>query len=471
MKTKITIFLFTFLAIASCSKWHYGHGGHDDDDGGGDNVVFTDTNVDEAAGNANEKIVISPNEIIVKYQPEVSAARRAEIRDEYPIVSIQECDCGDTNIELWVFDPDIEELEIEGVVDRLSRTSPRGKTRGERSFTIELAPVGPFIGQGQGVDNDEQPLIANAGDAPVNIAIIDTGLDFYRYLNSETPARFLFPSGAFSDCFDTDSGWNFTADIDGDGSREGNGAINDSNGHGTYVTKIITDILDDEGINYQILPLKVFDFEGKGSYWDVLCALAYVKNINQNGGNINIVNASFGGKMPREVFQEPAAGDARNIFVETLDDLKNLGTLIVTSAGNKGKDNDIGPDGDFLSSFQSSNILTVGGYEYDSINPAARPIRIHPSSNFGSEGSTDIALAFNNYKIIYDTSNPFEKNRVTLQGTSYATAAMSGLAGTIIDRAGSISPEELKDLIFRLSVEAPELEGKIAERRVYIRAE
>ncbi len=460
MKTKITLIILACLAITSCSKWHYGHGHHDDDDPG-DNIIYEDIKVDEGVDSGKQKIFISPNEIVVKYEPDVPATRRAEIRSEFPVVDVRECDCGDTNIELWIFDPNIEELEIEGVVQRLSR---RSGTRGERSFSIQLSPTGPFNEQGQGNDGDEVPLIANSGNAPINIAIIDTGLDFYRYLFTGTPNKFLFPSQQFGSCYPTDSGWNFT-------QYPGTAQFADTNGHGTYIAKIITDVLDEKGLNYRILPLKVFNGEGKGSYWDVMCALSYVKQLNKNGGNINIVNASFGGRMPREIFEGPADGQPQNIFVEILNDLKNQGVLVVTSAGNNGEDNDIGPKGDFISSFKASNILSIGGYEYDTINPAGRPIKLHPLSNFGSDGSVDVALAFNNYKLIFDTFDPTRKNRVTLQGTSYATAAMSGLAGTIIDRAGSIPPEDLKDLIFRLSIEAPELEGKIAERRVIPRAE
>ena len=175
--------------------------------------------------------------------------------------------------------------------------------------------------------------------------------------------------------------------------------------------------------------------------------------------------------MPRDIFDEPSSGERKNIFAQILDDLNNQGTLVVTSAGNDGEDNDMGPEGDFLSSFKSPNILSVGGYEYDTINPAARPIKLHPLSNFGSSGSVDIALAFNDYRIRFDTGDPLRINRVTLQGTSYATAAMSGMAGSVIKRVGKVSPEDLKGFIFQLAIEdAPLLEGKIAERRVIPRA-
>ncbi|MBT2159625.1 S8 family serine peptidase [Zobellia barbeyronii] len=463
MKTKITFLLLLTIILSSCTKLPYGQ--HIDDDTSNSGITYDDIRVDEGISSEKKNIFMSPNNVIVKYQPQVTPEERKAIRETYPIIEFKQCDCGDTNIELWIFDPNIPELEIEGVVERLSRTSPRGTTRGERSFDIELSPVGPYTvqGQGQGVDGEEEALIANAGNSKINIAVIDTGLDFYRYLFTNEPKKFLFPSGGFGSCYPTTSGWNFT-------QEPNNRYFADGNGHGTYITKIITDELDSKNLNYSILPLKVFDDAGKGSYWNVLCALSYIKQLNQNGANISIVNASFGGEMPREIFEEPAPGDQKNIFAQTIEDLNRAGALVITSAGNDNKDVDQGPNGDFISSFRETNILTVGGYEYDTINPGSLPIRLHPLSNYGSKGSIDIALAFNDYRIILDNSDPSLKNRVTLQGTSYATAAMSGIAGLVINQVGRVPAEELKNLIFNLAIEAPELDGKIDESRVIPRA-
>ncbi|CAZ94992.1 S8 family serine peptidase [Zobellia galactanivorans] len=454
MKTKILLLLSLLFIVSSCDEdATEGLVIDPDDIIDNENIIV----VDEGADSGNPKIFISPNEVIVKYDPGVS---QDSVRKDFPLLNYKKCDCGDTNIELWVFDPGIDELEIEGVVQRLSR---RSGTRGERSFDIQLTPVGPFPQPGQDVLADTVGLVGPASSLSVNIAVIDTGLDFKRYLNTESPEKFLFPSGYYSYCYDTGTGWNFTG--------EGDPNFVDDNGHGTYVTKIMTDELDKKGVDYQILPLKVFDASGRGSYWDVLCSLAYVKDINHFRKVIDIVNASFGGGLPREFFDEPEAGETENIFTEMLEALNDQGTLVITSAGNKGEDNDTGVEGDFLSSFRSPNIISVGGYEYDTINPAARPITLHRLSNYGSDGSVDIALAFNNYEIIYDTSDSLRKQRVTLHGTSYAAGALSGKAGTLIDSLGNLSIEDLKTHIFNLTEHAPQLDGKIVDGRALIREE
>ncbi|QCW98891.1 hypothetical protein FGM00_01670 [Aggregatimonas sangjinii] len=466
MKTKITILFFTCLVVASCSKWPYGHGGDDDDD----NIIYNEIKIDEGASSITERIEISPNEIVVRYDASSTLSERdnvrAEIRMEYPDVQIEECDCGD--MDLWIFDPGIEELDIEGVVNGLPRRNPAGKVRGDRSFDIFLPEIAPFTPQGQA--GGEPSFIAAVDNSSVNIAVIDTGIDYNRNEISSDTRRNLFPSGAFSDCLSTQSGWNYLGDGDENRINEGNQDILDQNGHGTYVTKIITDVLEEDGINYQILPLKVFNAEGKGSYWDVLCAFAYIKEINENGGNISVVNASFGGSMPKALFELDENGN-KSLFAQLLDELNELNTLVVTSAGNKGVDNEIGSERDFLSFFDAANILAVGGYFDDGVRPVTDPVELDEDSNFGAT-SIDIALAFNDYKIILDTPDDSTlDDEVTLDGTSYAAAAMSAIAAVVIDEAPDLPPATLKQIIFSLpsASTSSELNGKIVESRALLR--
>ncbi|MDB4293072.1 S8 family serine peptidase [Maribacter sp.] len=319
----------------------------------------------------------------------------------------------------------------------------------------------------------EPTYIGVAETADVNIAIIDTGIDYAREEISSATRTILFPSSVFSSCISTQSGWNYLGENDLNNVNEGNQDIMDRNGHGTYITKIITDELDAASVTYQILPLKVFNAEGKGTYWDVLCAFAYVKDINKNGGNISVVNASFGGSMPQEIFGVDAEGN-KSLFAEMLDELNDLNTLVVTSAGNRGVDNELGTDRDFLSFFDAENLLSVGGYFDDGVRPVVSPIELASKSNWGAT-SIDIALAFNDYQIIFE--NPAtapQQDQVTLAGTSYSAAAMSALAAKKIkeakDRGEIFAPKELKDLIFsNTSVLTGDFDDKIIDNKVILR--
>lgn len=456
MKLKITLLILVCLGITSCSKWHYGD--HKEDEDPKDNEEkYNEIIVEEGANGQHGKISLSPNEVVVTYDG-VDAIRKTEIRDsittEYPGLEILKCDCGSDDIEMWQFDPATPNVEaiIEGVVDRLPRRNPRGRIEGEQSFIVSLPEMPPYVAQGQ--SGGEPAFIAPRDENSVNIAILDTGIDYFRPEPTSSDRNVLFPSGDFTGCISTQSGWNFTQD---------NQDILDENGHGTYVTKIITDILDAEEtpVNYQILPLKVFDSEGKGSYWNILCALTYVKSINENGGNIHIVNASFGGAVDRAYFSSDD-----NIFAHLLGELNDLGVLVTTSAGNAGRDNDSGPEGHFLSSYRTKNMLTVAGYNY--IEGDTGDPQLHEKSNFGNE-SVQVAMAFNGYEVILGYPSGLD-DLVKLEGTSYSTGAMTALAAIVYRETGLVS-EGLKSAILSLPIVSysPNLNGKIEEGRVILR--
>ncbi|MDB4293073.1 hypothetical protein N9954_06650 [Maribacter sp.] len=145
MKTKITLLLIACFVVAACSKLKYGHG-HDDDDPNDDGTIYNEININEGEGSQSERIEISPNEIVVRYDATSTLDERTsvrdKIRDEYPTIQIEECDCGD--MDLWIFEPGIDELEVEGVVSGLPSRNPAGKVRGDRSFDIFLPEIEPF---------------------------------------------------------------------------------------------------------------------------------------------------------------------------------------------------------------------------------------------------------------------------------------------------------------------------------------
>lgn len=447
MKMKLTLLLLACFVISSCSKWHYGHG-HDDDDGGGDDITYIDSEIAEGGPDDKvPKIELSPNQIIVRYE---SFADKESIRLEFPFLEPPRgCSCGDTNIELWTIDTDI--LDIEGTVRNLKSRGAEEGVEGDRGFSIFLSPVDDF--QPLNEQGDPNPLVETSTTNTVNIAVIDTGLDFSRDLVPSPRDPYLFKDD-FSTCYPESTGWNFA---------NNSSNITDYNGHGTYVTKIITDILDGQNINYRILPLTVFDINGRGSYWDVVCAMGYIKDINSNGGNIKLVNASFGGQMNREVLENGT------VLSGIIEDLQNE-TLIVSSAGNgnPGVDNDNGPMGHFLSSYLSNNILTVGGYEDLSDEGDGSELRVNEHSNYGGS-SIDVALEFGGYEAILNTDLENVRSRKFLKGTSYSAAAMTGLAAEFYIMSGMPDVQGLKNNIFAFSRTRSGLNNQIVANRAIIR--
>lgn len=394
-----TLFVLSILLLQSCTKdfWkHHGHHGHDDDD-------ITIVTVDEGKDDQGPNIIMSPNKLVISFTPGLTDDQRQAIRDEYFVTVTESCNCGDTNIERWTIDTNL--LDIEGAVSRLKSGSGGNDVEGDQEFEIVLPRVLGNFATANDFDPGEQEEIVNftPNGNEVNIAVIDTGLD---YLNYDFGSDLLYgvPNTV---CFDTFSGWNFT---------EGTTNILDQHGHGTYVTKLAMSVLDDAGVDYNILPLKVFDGEGKGSFFNVICALGYVRDIQKNGGNINIVNSSFGGAMSQKDIEQHV------VLNQILEDLKGEGVLVVASAGNKGVDNDDVTTGHFISGNAAENIFAVGGYD-----DAGGSIEVASESNYGNT-SVDVAVPFGEYVIQLNT-DVGEVVQARLTGTSYGAAYVSGFAG------------------------------------------
>ncbi|MGI9551324.1 MAG: S8 family serine peptidase [Aurantibacter sp.] len=433
------ILVLTALVLQSCTKdfWKYhGHGhGHDDPE-------FIDVTVDEGRDDQTPNIIFSPDKLVISFDPSLNDAERQAIRDEFFVTVTESCNCGDTNIERWTIDTTM--LDIEGAVSKLKSGSGGSNVEGDQEFDVILPRVvGNFAGANDFDQTGGEEIVDFVPDgSEVNIAILDTGLDYLHYDLSADP--YLYEVNA--SCFPTFSGWNFIS--------QSNDVL-DRHGHGTYVTGLTTAVLDEFGVGYNILPLKVFDGNGQGSFWNVMCALGYVRDIQQNGGNINIVNASFGGAMEQEILQDQV------VLSEILEDLKDLGVLVVTSAGNKGVDTDDAVTGHFISGNKADNIFAVGGYD-----DATGTVEVHSESNYGME-SIDIAVPFGGYAIELNTDNPGEIVRAMLSGTSYSAAYMSGFGGMFSDMNG-VNGTDLKNGILGIAVDEPGLNNQIKDNKAII---
>lgn len=125
------------------------------------------------------------------------------------------------------------------------------------------------------------------GDAlndEVTIYLLDTGLDTTFFNNSnfltEAPidSCFQFENPSFGFGFDTTF---VTTDF------------RDTNGHGTFGFNAMTEYIQDNG-NLKIVPLKIGDTQGKGTLFDMVCAIYHA--IDQDADIINI-SASYQGEF------------------------------------------------------------------------------------------------------------------------------------------------------------------------------
>jgi serine protease len=140
---------------------------------------------------------------------------------------------------------------------------------------------------------------------------------------------------------------------------------NDDEFHGTHVASTVAEATNNAvgmaGLAFgcAIMPIKVLDANGEGSFFDVAQGIDFAADFQQSGKNpVKVINMSLGGPGPSESVSR------------AIDKAFSKGIVIVASAGN---------DGEGTISFPASNakVIAVGGVD-------GRKERA-PYSNFGSQ--------------------------------------------------------------------------------------
>ena len=194
----------------------------------------------------------------------------------------------------------------------------------------------------------ERTWAIQKGDASVAVAVIDTGIAYEDF-------------GPFRKAPDFDG----TVFLPGLNVLDGSSHANDDNFHGTHVASTIAEATNNsEGVtglafDSALMPIKVLDSEGLGSFFDVAEGVDYAVNFTQNGNRpVKVINLSLGGDSPSSTLER-----AINRAVEQ-------GVVVVAAAGNEGSGN---------ISFPATmpNVIGVGAVDANK--------RRAPYSNFGPE--------------------------------------------------------------------------------------
>lgn len=116
--------------------------------------------------------------------------------------------------------------------------------------------------------------------------------------------------------------------------------------HGTIISAIIN-----QKNNWPVLPVKVFNAAGLGTFFDLLCGLNYVIGQKKAGLNIQALNASFVGSF-LEGSQE------LNFLEEKFQEIASLGIWIAAAAGNE--DVNLDSNKKYPACFSIDKMITVG---------------------------------------------------------------------------------------------------------------
>ena len=339
------------------------------------------------------------NQFVVKFQGAVSDAEKAMARSAYKVSDFQRCNCDDSGLELWEFDlntfgeGEIEEIKTSVNVDPDLESSEFQYIFSINSSSAGTGPTGNFMNKIKSV---------NSG---VTIAVVDTGIE------PEFPSvagTYLYKSDRTL-CYPTAlSGWDF---VDNDPYPT------DSHGHGSIVSAVMGEYLDEMNIDFQILPIRAFDSNGKGSYFNIACGLQYAIS----NPDVDVINLSFGWyQNDLEVFRTLVEEAAAN------------NKFIVASAGNQTNNNNLIRH--YPSGYSGESLVAIGAH-----NEVADSMASY--SNYGFQ-TVDFA-APGSYKVYALGADP-------VQGTSYSAAFVSARVAELIS-GDDYANEPLLDLLLENS--------------------
>ena len=270
-------------------------------------------------------------------------------------------------------------------------------------------------------DHATEPNASGSGftGAGMRVAVIDTGIDLTHP--------------------------DLVANIDAGLGRNciAGGSPQDDNGHGTHVAGIVAAAADGSGVvgvapDARLVPIKVLDREGSGSYSSVICAIDYLTGLATDGdpGNdVQVANMSFG--------DVGSAGSCADGFLhEAICASTAAGIVYVAAAGN----------------------ATANASTYI---PAAYPevIAVSALADFDGEpggfagcvaGDCDDTLAyFSNFGLVVDVTAPGSRITSTWLGGVYATASgtsmaaphVAGVAALALAESPSLSPAQARALL------------------------
>jgi serine protease len=154
------------------------------------------------------------------------------------------------------------------------------------------------------------------GAASVVVAVLDTGIAYEDF-------------GPYRKAPD----WGSTTFVTGYSALNGSSHANDDNFHGTHVASTIAEATNNNigvaGLCFgcALMPVKVLDNEGLGTYFDVAEGIDYAVNFTQNGQKpVKVINLSLGGE-----------GESTTV-TRAIDRAVAQGITVVAAAGNDGSD-------------------------------------------------------------------------------------------------------------------------------------
>ncbi len=259
-------------------------------------------------------------ELIVKFRPGATelteerairevgpvAARRASRRGLY-LVSLGDDAAVPSAVEHLSRMPEVEYVERNGL---LRKSQGRTFHPNDQFFRFQwnMTQVGA-----------ERTWGIQQGLRTVGVAVLDTGIAYENYLDPLTGRQFVKAPD-----------WGDTPFLPGFDFIGNDSHANDDEGHGTHVASTIAEAANNTlgvtglAFGVSLMPVKVLDRFGVGSFLDVAEGIDFATNFSQGETRIRVINLSLGG-----------AGSSATV-AQALDRAEAAGIVVVASSGNDG---------------------------------------------------------------------------------------------------------------------------------------
>lgn len=280
----------------------------------------------------------------------------------------------------------------------------------------------------------------NSGTSSGNVvvAVVDTGVDYNHPDLRSNMWRNPFdpPNGR------DDDNNGYMDDIYGINSVSDTADPKDDQGHGTHVAGIIGAKGNNKsgvaGVTWttKIMAVKFLDKDGAGTLGSALKAFNYIENMVDNGINVRLINASWGGPE--------TAVELYNAIAR----VTNRGIILAAAAGNESSNNDTKPS--YPSSYDLPNIVSIGSIS-----------AFKNLSSFSNHGQSVDIVAPGDFILSTWPNGQY----MPLSGTSMATPHVTGALALLYGRRPSLTASQAISKLYSSATIVPTLKGKIAQNR------